>query len=149
MRFRLFSKPLKVFHPLPAQLIVQLVKGQQLIRWKILRKGDEWELHYKWMLVPFPRPALLCADIRAVPFLQVLAILIGNWNGSGSRCQFHACPLIKKLPSSSSRMIAKGNQVSLEARMVGVCCQVCFYDCFIPICKSGVNYSWEDIKHVR
>lgn len=64
--FRLF-KPLNVFHPLPGQLIVQLVKGQEVIRWKILRKADEWELHYNLMLVPFPRRALLCSVIRALP----------------------------------------------------------------------------------
>lgn len=46
-------KPLNVFHPPPEQLIVRLVKGQEVIRWKILRKADEWELHYNLMLVPF------------------------------------------------------------------------------------------------
>lgn len=56
-------KPLNVFHPLPEQLIVQVVKGQEVIRWKILRKADEWELHYNLMLVPFPRRALLCSVI--------------------------------------------------------------------------------------
>lgn len=64
--FRRF-KPLNVFHPLPEQLIVQLFKGQEVIRWKILRKADEWELHYNLMLVPFPRRALLCSVIWALP----------------------------------------------------------------------------------